>query len=133
MKQFHLTYENDEKFLNKLEEIKQWCESNIAYRQVFRIYSEDMDKEHIAHVCNLLDENMPDALYLGCTSNANILDGALTESAILLTCTVFEDKSTQVKLLQYPFTEENYKDAVDNLKKHCEENSWVNSIEMHGR
>ncbi|MCH5270838.1 MAG: GGDEF domain-containing protein [Lachnospiraceae bacterium] len=131
MKQFHLTYENDEKFLKKLGEIKQWWESNETYKLVFRIYSQDMEKEHIAHVCDLLDENIPDALYLGCTSNANILDGALTESEILLTCTVFEDKTTQVKLLQYPFTEENYKDAVDNLKKHCEENPWVNSIEMH--
>ena len=131
MKQFHLIYENDDIFLEKLGEIKQWCAPNPACKLVFRIYSEDMEKEHIAHVCSLLDENMPDALYLGCTSNANILDGALTESAIMLTCTVFEDKSTQVKLLQYPFTEDNYKDAVDNLKKHCEENPWVNSVEMH--
>lgn len=131
MKQFHLTYENDEKFLKKLDEIKQWCDPNDSCKPVFRIYSEDMDKEHIAHVCSLLDKYMPDALYLGCTSNANILDGALAESAIMLTCTVFEYESTQVKLLQYPFSEENYKDAVDNLKRHCEENPWVSSIEMH--
>ena len=130
MKQFHLTYENDKIFLKKLDEIREWCEYNSAYKVVFRVYSDDMEMEHIAHVCDLLDENMPNALYFGCTSNANILDGALTESNILLTCTVFEYKSTQVKLLQYPFTEENYKDAVDNLKKHCEENPWVNSIEM---
>ena len=108
MKQFHLTYEDDEKFLKKMEEIRQWCKSNAACKLVFRIYSIDMEKEHIAHVCDLLDKNMPDALYLGCTSNANILDGALAESAILLTCTVFEDESTQVKLLQYPFSEDNY-------------------------
>ena len=130
MKQFNITYENDEKFLKKIEEIKQWCESNTAYTLIFRIYSIDMEKEHIAHVCNLLDENMPDALYFGCTTNGNILDGAFIESNILLTCTIFEDKSTQAKLLQYPFTEDNYKDAVDDLKRHCEENPWVNSIEM---
>ena len=131
MKQFHLTYENDEKFLKKLDEIKKWCEPNDSCKLVFRIYSEDMEKEHIAHVCGLLDKYVPDALYLGCTSNANILDGALAESAIMLTCTLFEYESTQVKLLQYPFSEENYKDAVDNLKRHCEENPWVSSIEMH--
>ena len=130
MKQFHLTYENDKIFLKKLDEIREWCEPNSAYKVVFRIYSDDMNKEHIMHVCDLLDENMPNALYFGCTSNANILEGALTESTIMLTCTIFEYKSTQVKLLQYPFTEENYKDAVDKLKKHCEENPWVNSIEM---
>ena len=131
MKQFHLTYENDDKFLKKLDEIKQWCRLNDACKPVFRIYSDDMVKEHIAHVCSLLDQYMPDALYLGCTSNANILDGALTKSVILLTCTVFEYESTQVKLLQYPFSEENYKDAVEYLKRYCEENPWVNSIEMH--
>ena len=131
MKQFHLIYESDDKFLKKLDEIKQWCEPNNSCKPVFRIYSEDMEKEHISHVCNLLDEHMPDALYLGCTSNANILDGALAESAVILTCTVFEYESTQVKLLQYPFSEENYKDAVDDLKRHCEENPWVSSIEMH--
>ncbi|MCH5256510.1 MAG: GGDEF domain-containing protein [Lachnospiraceae bacterium] len=131
MKQFNLTYENDEKFLKKLEEIKQWYESNTAYTMVFRIYSMDMEKSHIAHICDLLDKNVPDALYLGCTTNGNIMDGAFIESEIMLTCTIFEDESTKVKLLQYPFTDDNYKDAVDNLKKNIEENPWVTSVEMH--
>ena len=130
MKQFHLTYKNDRKFLQDLEEIRQWCGHNAGYKQVFRIYSQDMNRDHIAHVCALLDQHMPSALYFGCTSNANILDGELTSWEILLTCTVFEYRSTQIKLLQYPFTEDNYQNAVDDLKKHCEENPWVNSIEM---
>lgn len=130
MKQFHLIYKSDEEFLGKLDEIRQWCDTNAAYRIVFRIYSDDMDTEHITHVCNILDDKMPEALYFGCTSNANILDGSLIESSILVICTVFEYETTQALILQYPFTEDNYKEAVDDLKRHCEENPWVNSIEM---
>ena len=130
MKQFHLVYENDGQFMAKLEEIRQWHETNAAFKTIFRIYSDDMDTEHIAHVCEMLDDKMPEALYFGCTTNANILDGSLAESSILVICTIFEYETTQAVLLQYPFLEDNYKEAVDDLKRHCEANPWVNSIEM---
>ncbi len=130
MKQFHLIYENDKRFLEQLEEIRCWCSENTAYKKVFRIYSDDMNTEHIAHVCELLDREMPEALYFGCTSNANIQDGSLAEAQILATCTVFEYETTQTLLLQYPFTEANAKEVVDDLKEYCRKNSWVNSVEM---
>ncbi len=131
MKQFHLTFDNEQNFMAQLDKVKQWCSSNTAHNIVFRIYSEDMEKERIAKVCSILDKEMPQALYLGSTSNANILDGSLTDKEIIITCTVFEYETTKVLLLQYPFSEDNYKDAVDDLKRHCEANPWVNSIEMH--
>ncbi len=130
MKQFNLVYEDDNAFLERLGEIQDWCKTNTSYTVVFRIYSQDMDKTHIAHVCQLLDDEWPEALYLGCTSNANILDGSLTEKKIILTCTIFEYPTTQAKLLQYPFLEENCKEDVRDLMRHCEENPWINSIEM---
>ena len=131
MKQFQISYINDESFYKKLEEIKQWCDTNISYTILFRIYSSDMDVEHIKHVCDMLDEKMPDALYLGCTANANILNGVLTDARIVLTCTVFEYETTQVKLLYYPFLEENAKEVVSELKEYCDTNTWVSSVEMH--
>ena len=79
MKQFQILYKDDEGFLEKLKEIKQWQTANPAYVTLFRIYSEDMDLEHIRHICDCLDDEMPDALYLGCTTNANIMDGALSD------------------------------------------------------
>ncbi len=130
MKQFHMTYEGAGSFSAKLEEIRQYCDTNPAHTVVFRIYSCDMDQEHIAQLCSLLDEKMPQAFYFGCTSNANILDGALSLAEVIVTCTIFEYETTRAALLQYPFTEENYKAAVDDLKKHCESNPWVKSIEM---
>ena len=131
MKQFQLTYTNDEAFGRELDNIKQWCENNPAYTTIFRIYSASLDLDRIRHVCDILDEEMPDALYLGCTSNANILAGALTESDLIMTCTVFERPTTRAMLLQIPFSEENIKEDVRKLREYCDENRWVNSVEMH--
>ncbi len=131
MKQFQILYKDDEGFLEKLNEIKQWRTSHSGYVIIFRIYSEDMEFEHIRHICDCLDEEMPDALYLGCTTNANIMDGALSDTKIILTCTIFEYETTQAKILQFPFSEENAAQDVAELKKCCDENPWVQAVEMH--
>lgn len=72
MKQFQIAYKNDEAFRKELEKINQWRSANPSYSTFFRIYSWDMDLDHIKHVCDILDEDMPDALYFGCTTQANI-------------------------------------------------------------
>ena len=131
MKQFQITYNNDASFIKKLEEINEWCSANSSYTTIFRIYSQDMNLEHIRHICDILDDRMPEALYLGCTANANILDGALAEAEIILTCTVFEYETTKAEILQFPFLEENVKEDVAQLKEFCVANPWVNSVEMH--
>lgn len=125
MKQFQIAYENDKALRQELDKIKQWCDKNPSYTTIFRIYAADLELDHIRHVCDILDEQMPDALYLGSTSNGNILGGVLTTSKIILTCTVFERATTQAKLWQIPFAEENIKDEVRRLKEYCDENPWV--------
>ncbi|MDE7248577.1 MAG: GGDEF domain-containing protein, partial [Lachnospiraceae bacterium] len=131
MKQFRILYKDDDEFLEKLTEIKQWRTSHAGYVTIFRIYSEDMELEHIRHICDCLDNEMPDALYLGCTTNANIMDGALSDTKIILTCTIFEYETTQATILQLPFSEENAVQDVAVLKKCCEANPWVQAVEMH--
>ena len=131
MKQFNIIYNNDEAFCRELEKIDQWRAANKSYSTLFRIYSDDMDFGHIKHVCDILDEKMPDALYLGCTSNANIMDGALTDASIIMSCTVFEYETTEMKVLQFPFLEENVKADVCALREYCRENPWVRAVEMH--
>ena len=131
MKQFQIAYQNDEALLKELEGIKQWCAANPSYNTLFRVYSNDMNLEHIKHVCDLLDENMPDAMYMGCTSNANLLNGAFVRANITLTCTVFEYETTHMQVMQLPFTEEDAEEVVGELKAYCDANPWVSSVEIH--
>ena len=131
MKQFQILYKDDEGFLEKLEEIKEWRVSHSGYVTIFRIYLEDMELEHIRHICDCLDDEIPDALYLGCTTNANIIDGALSDAKIILTCTIFEYETTQAKILQLPFLEENAAQDAAALKECCDANPWVQAVEMN--
>ena len=130
MKQFQIVYQNDEDLIKELEEIQRWCAVNTSYTTLFRIYSNDMELEHIRHVCDLLDEKMPDSLYFGCTSNANLLNGVFIRANIILTCTVFEYETTHVQVMQFPFSEENTDETVGALKVYCDANPWVNSVEI---
>ena len=131
MKQFQIAYRGDADFLKELDAIDQWRKEHASYRTLFRVYSEDMEAAHIQHVCDILDERMPDALYLGCTTNANILNGALDHTPIVMTCTVFERETTRVEVLHLPFSEENAEEDVRTLKAFCEANPWVSAVEMH--
>ena len=131
MKQFQIAYENDAALLEELEGINRWCADHPSYTKLFKVYSNDMNLDHIRHVCDLLDEHMPDAQYLGCTSNANLLNGALTKANITLTCTVFEYETTHVHVMQLPFAEEHARDTVGALKAYCAANPWVKSVEIH--
>ena len=131
MKQFQIAYSTDEALRGELDAIGQWKAEHPSYATLFRIYSDDMNLDHIRHVCDILDERMPDAQYLGCTSHANIQDGVLTTASIVMSCTVFEYETTQVKLLQMPFKEEDIKGTVDALRAYCDENPWVSAVEMH--
>ena len=131
MKQFQIAYKNDVSFLHDLDRIRQWKEENESYLTIFRIYAADLELDHIRHVCAILDEQMPDALYLGSTSNGNILAGSLTKNKIILTCTVFERPTTQAKLYQIPFSEETIHEEVAKLRQFCDENPWVGNLELH--
>ncbi len=133
MKQFNYEYTDDESFYGYLDGIRDWCADNLArddVKMVFRIYSQDMSLEHMEHICDAIGERLPNALYMGTTTNANIVDGVFTRTQIVVTCTVFERESTRVMLVQYPFTEENSREDARALAAICRENPWVTAVEM---
>ena len=131
MKQFQFAYTDDESFLRELEKIEQWRRDNAARVSLWRIYSIETDVERIEYICDILNQKMPDALYLGCSTSGNISAGALAAANTILTCTVFEHETTRVELLQFPFTEENVSEAVGALKAYCGANPWVRCVELH--
>ena len=131
MKQFQIIYRDDESFHAELDAIQQWCDTNPAYNIVFRIYSGSMERERVQHVCDILNAKLPNAMYLGCTTNANIIEGALADAEITMTCTIFERETTRVKLMQLPFSEQSARGVVRILKAYCDANPWIKAVELH--
>lgn len=134
MKQFQFEYRSYDQFRSELVKIKQWQSSHIISQIVFQVYSVELENSVFTKLSDAIDEILPDALYLGCSTFGNIIDGRMSESDIIVVCTVFEYPSTKIKLLQYDL---NDKELEEKLLAEVNNNKWVKAVDflvtMRGR
>ena len=48
-----------------------WSGSSV----LIQLYTEILDRDRIEHVCETIEQILPEALYAGCSSNGNIVNG----------------------------------------------------------
>lgn len=130
VKQFQFEFSSVVRLKKELDKINQWKMSKLCSTVIFSIYAENTDKEQIELACEIIESEMPDALYLGCSTNGTITDGMLSDSPFVVVCTICEYPTTKAQLLQYTLTQENTLDVVDDLKKEIEKRPWVKGIEL---
>ena len=128
MRQFQFPYENEDKFVNSLRKIKQWCNSSVTSSILFQIYTYTLNRPKVETICAIIEKELPDSYIMGCSSNGNILFGDYCDSEVVVVCTVFEYFTTQIKLLQFPISSENAKEVTDALIHEVEENSWCKCV-----
>ena len=100
MKQFQFTFQDDKKLEEELRKLRQWVSSNLCSKVLIQICTEILDRERIGHVCKTIERMLPEALYAGCSSNGNIVNGDFSGGSIAVVCTLFEYPTTKVELLQ---------------------------------
>lgn len=130
VKQFQFEFSGVVKLKKELDKINQWRTSKLTSSVVFSIYAENTDKEQIDLACEIIESEMPDALYFGCSTNGTIMDGGLSDSPFVVVCTICEYPSTQIHLLQYTLTQDTALDVIDDLKKEIAKRPWVKAVEL---
>lgn len=137
VKQFQFEYKSYSQFRNEIIKIKQWKSSHITSQVVFQVYSAALEDSILVRMFQAIDEMLPDAIYLGCSTNGNIIDGKISALDIIIVCTIFEYPSTKVKVLQYDLDDSDSAESVDRLIEEVQQNPWVKAIEflvtMRGR
>ena len=128
MKQFQLNYENRTKFVNSLRKIEQWCSSSVISKVLFKIYTESLDKTIIKEICDDIETILPDALYMGCSTNGNIVMGEYNGGDVAVICSIYEYPSTNVEVFQYLLDSEHEKEVTRNILSEVESRPWVKSI-----
>ncbi|MBR0483976.1 MAG: diguanylate cyclase [Oscillospiraceae bacterium] len=129
MKQFQFTYQNPNQFQKELIKLRQWQKTRVTSYMIFQIFSESLDREVIGNICNMIEKELPDALYMGASTNGNILEGSV-ETNITVICTVTEYPSTCMEMVQMPLNAENAVEIVQKLSTIVSERPWVKGIEM---
>ena len=131
MKQFQLNYENNLRLASDLRRIKQWTSSTVSSSILFQIYSEQLKKDLIEGICDVIRTELPEAIYMGCSTNGNILMGEYCASPVSIVCTVFEYPSTKIELFQYPLDTSSEQIVVGDIIARVKERPWVKSIMMN--
>ena len=130
MKQMQYEYRDADIFRHELKKLSQWCKSMMHSDVVFDIYAQTMTYEQVNEVCSIIREEMPDALYRGCSSNGNIFEGRMAETPISISCAIYEYPDTKVKMLQLQMDDASEKSTVSQLRDFISKNSWVKAVEM---
>ncbi|MCR5103987.1 MAG: diguanylate cyclase [Eubacterium sp.] len=131
MKQFQFNYDNNDNLLKSLRKIKQWCSSSVTSAVFFRIYTEDLDRGVISDICSTISKEIPDACYMGSSTNGNIMMGDFAGSPITIICTVYEYPSTKIKILQYPLSDMQTINVINSLMEELDNLPWVKAIMLN--
>lgn len=128
MKQFQFNYENKEKFTNYVRKIKQWCKASVTSEILFQVYSEQLDSTKVDAICRIIEMEMPNAIYIGCSTNGNIIMGEYAQSPISIVCTVFEYSSTKIEVFQHKLDKDTERDVTRKIVEAAKERPWVKAI-----
>lgn len=131
MKQFQISFTDPVSFRARLRDFGNMCSKAGLDKYFLQIYSEDLVKDKIEKIGDIIEEEMPDAEYFGCSSSGNIVNGHFSGSRVTVMATVFEKKTTRFKVLQYSFTQDNYDEVSRELASEAEKNPWVKAIELY--
>ncbi|MBR4907743.1 MAG: diguanylate cyclase [Acidaminococcaceae bacterium] len=130
MKQFQFTFRDDKTLEEELHKLRQWVKSNLYSKVLIQICTEILDRERIGHVCKTIERMLPEALYAGCSSNGNIVNGDFSGGSITVVCTLFEYPATKVELLQYPLQADTQESIVKMLAAEVDKRPWVKAVEL---
>ena len=130
LKQFQFNYVNDTSVVRELRKLAQWRKTMITSAVLFQIYSQTVERDKLRKVCDLITQEMPDALYMGCSTNGNILNGEFSEYDIAVTCTVCEYPNTRMEIKQFELTPESEVSVTDKVIRYVNDNPWIKAVEM---
>lgn len=130
MKQIQFTFRDDKTLVEELRKIRQWVRSNLCSKVLIQIYTEILDRNRIKHVCETIGRMLPEAIYAGCSSNGNIVNGDFSGGSIAVICSLFEYPSTKIELLQYPMLPGAQENVAEKLAAEVEKRPWVKAVEL---
>ncbi len=97
MKQFQAAYRDRDSLYNTLSEWEAWRVGNACGQALIHIFSDGAGESDVMIVRDLVEQVMPDAVYLGASASGNIYEGNITTEKLVVTCTVFEHTDSFVR------------------------------------
>ena len=130
MKQLQFAFSDREALDEGLKKLRQYYDGQSFYGMLIHVYSSSIDRKKIDTIQSRIDELLPEAEYVGCSSNGNILNGDFCAEEFALSCTFLEKPSTKIKVLHFGLTEDTQRDVSEAVVRAVDENKWVKGVEF---
>ena len=132
MKQFQIMLSKEFALNAWFRQIRDYCDKNAvpAEAMIFRIYSDTIRTDLVRSVLSKLEACFPGTAYAGTSSGGNIIYGSLMDVHLSLTCTIFEEPDSWVKVLQYPMTEDTQEASTDAFLKEAADCAGLKAVEV---
>ncbi len=130
MKQFQFTFRDNKAFEKELKKLRQWVRGRFCSDLLIQMFTETADRRRIERACATVGRILPEALYAGCSSNGNIVNGDFSGDSVAVVCTMFEYPTTKVELLQYPMPPDAQESVAETLAQEVGKRPWVKAVEM---
>ena len=130
MRQIQFEYEDDAALRLELNRIDKWRMTHDTSCILFHVFSDVLEIEKIRHITSLIEFTLPDSYYVGCTTSGNVMNGQLSSSHVTITCTIFEDKTSKIQVIQLPLTEESEPKVSKTLEQIVRSHTWVKAVEL---
>jgi len=132
MKQFQIMFVKETALSTWLNQIRKYAAGHSIRpdSMLFRIYSDSVSPDSIRTVITTLTAAFPGCSYAGTTTAGNIIHGSLASSHIAVTCTLFEDPETKIRILQLPMDHEAQDTSAAAISDAVRAFPWVKAIEI---
>ena len=130
MRQFQFTFRDHKTLEKELRKLRQWIKGRFCSQLIIQMFTEELDCGRIERACESIGKILPEALYAGCSTNGNIVNGDYSGDSIAVVCTVFEYPTTKIELLQYPLLPDTQESVAETFVSEVEKRPWVKAVEM---
>ncbi len=97
MKQYQTVYRGKEAFRKT---VTQW--KSPATHALIHLFADGTDPAEVTAACDILDELMPNAVYVGASASGCIYDGRVSNEKLVISCMLFERPDSFAQTCLFP-------------------------------
>lgn len=127
MKQYQTVYHDKDSFRAVVSE---WQSLPASAPALIHLFSDGADSADISAACGIIDELMPDAVYVGASASGCLYDGKVSAEKLVISCMLFEKPDSFAQVCFFPVDSEDVSSFRLSVRETLQRITNVKAIEV---
>lgn len=130
VRQFQISYQDSNSFAHAVEAWRDWRDAQGAGDVLIHIFSDGADEADVRLVRILVEQIIPDAVYVGASASGCLYEGNVTTEKLVVTCTIFERPDSFARTRLFSIEDMNADSLRQSLREMRDTLAEVKAIEV---